>query len=145
MIPKPGRRSDPPPAGAAAARGSAWPAWLGLGAFALLFGLTIVDWMAYHEIFHEYASPETLAHGSGCRECEASLPAWSNADGEWHAVYLGLIVRAALALMGIGTTFCLTGRGSWRRKGIAVAVTGMVFWATTQILWTVWQAYRPTQ
>ena len=64
---------------------------------ALIFLLTIFDFLALHDIAKDYLSRDALKFA----EITAIVPAWTAAEGEWLIVQLSLFARLLFFLLNI--------------------------------------------
>jgi hypothetical protein len=58
---------------------------------------TILDFMALHDIWHDYASPHIIAQ-FGLKSSQA-LPVWTKTTGEWGMVDFSLGSRFILSIL----------------------------------------------
>ena len=79
---------------------------LALCAVAFLF--TIGDYLALHDIWHDYVSKEVIENHTDISQ--ASLPEWSETPGEWQVVEISGLVRAVyFGFSAITLLICLRG------------------------------------
>ena len=65
----------------------------------LVFLLTILDFLALHDIQNDYVSSEALTHLQ--ISTSAPLPAWTATQGEWQVVSVSLLVRILFLLANL--------------------------------------------
>ena len=53
--------------------------------------MTVGDWLALHDISHDYVSPTVIA--AHAADAASSLPAWTATESEWHLVNLSGLTR----------------------------------------------------
>lgn len=63
----------------------------------LTFGLTVLDFLALHDIRHEYVSQNILRHLGVTLSKE--LPAWTSTGGEWGIVGASLLSRGVFLIL----------------------------------------------
>ena len=66
---------------------------------ALMFILSLGDFLALHDIYKDYVSQEILDYLDITLEKE--LPAWTKTDGEWELVTFNYISRATLLVVNV--------------------------------------------
>lgn len=66
---------------------------------AIMFILTIGDFLALHDIYKDYVSTEILDYLNVTLDKE--LPAWTNTEGEWSLVTFGFISRFGLLVVNL--------------------------------------------
>ncbi len=75
---------------------------------AVTFLLTIGDFLAIHDIRHDYISKEVIENHTDISQ--VNLPAWSETTGEWQMVEISGLVRAVyFGFSAITLLICLKG------------------------------------
>lgn len=74
-----------------------------LALITLVIFLTLVDFLALHDIQQDYVSREVFSWLDV--ELSSPLPAWTNTDREWTVVTISLVTR--LALLSVNTALLI--------------------------------------
>jgi hypothetical protein len=64
---------------------------IALFACILVFLMTILDFLALHDIFNDYSSPKVIERF--CAVSQTSFPAWTKTSGEWQMVNISYVTR----------------------------------------------------
>ena len=78
---------------------------------ALIFLLTILDFLALHDIAKDYLSRDALKFA----EITAQVPAWTVTEGEWLILQLSLFARVLFFLLNIFLLWFLL-KKRWEEK-----------------------------
>ena len=65
----------------------------------LLCVLTILDYLALHDIYKDYVSKTVLSYLN--IELSKELPAWTNTELEWNAVTINYIMKTLVTIINI--------------------------------------------
>ncbi|MCP4632469.1 MAG: hypothetical protein GY855_06045, partial [candidate division Zixibacteria bacterium] len=77
---------------------------LGLGIFALL--MTVGDYLALHDIWHDYVSKQVIEKHGG--STILNLPDWTEARLEWRMVNISGLIKAFYIILSLATfVICL--------------------------------------
>jgi hypothetical protein len=63
----------------------------------LIFALTLIDFLALHDIGKDYLSSETLE----VLGISTALPAWTATEGEWQILTISFVLRVLFLLSNI--------------------------------------------
>jgi hypothetical protein len=70
-----------------------------LGAAIVLCLLTVLDYLALHDIYKDYVSAAVLSYLNIALPVQ--LPAWTNTQLEWNAVTINYLVKTTLTVINL--------------------------------------------